>query len=196
MSGPLTAALQRLGSLDPQLGREYDLYIYVIATKTANEAKSFDHSKMDLKDLFYGWMKVATMIMNSAGDIRSYLSHLTFASEMCHSRKFSPKGLIDYDSYIVQRVATGAMPSFGPDPIGASLHFSPNVIQEPSGSPLSHPYRGSRGGRRFRQFYQDDKIDIPTGDLLFIQILVLPRRLRTESCAEFVVANMTPGRAQ
>lgn len=162
IGGPLTAALQRLGSTDPQLGRELDPYTYVLATKSANDAKLFDRSKMDLNDLFYGWMKVATNVMKSAGDIRSYLSHLMFCAEMYHSRKFSPKGPIDYDAYIINRVATGAVSSFGPDTIGASLHFSPNVIYEPAVSPSSPPYRGRRGGRRNRQYNQDDKVEIPS----------------------------------
>lgn len=76
MGNPLTSALQRIASPDLQLGREFDPGTYVLATKSAVEAKSFDHSKMDLNDLFYGWMKVATNIVASAGDIKAYLSHL------------------------------------------------------------------------------------------------------------------------
>lgn len=63
-------------------------------------------------------------------------------AEMYHSRKFSVKGLVDYDNYIVQRVVTGVMPKFGPDPIGASLHFSPNVVQESPRNPATFTSRG------------------------------------------------------
>lgn len=159
---PLTATLQRIGSTELQLGREYDPYSYVLATKNATDAKIFDRTKMDLNDLFYGWMKVATMVLNTAGDIRSYLSHLSFSSEMYHSRKFSVKGLIDYDAYIVQSVVNGTMPCFKPDPIGASLHFSPNVIQDISPSFPFRSGRGRRGGRRMRQNYQEEKLEIPS----------------------------------
>lgn len=162
LSSPLTAALQRIGSTDIQIGREFDPFTYVLATKNSIEVKSFYRTKMDLNDLFFGWTKVATMILDTAGDIRSYIKHLSFAAEMYHSCKFSVKGLIDYDAYIVQRVMNGSMPAFGPDPIGASLHFSPNVLQETSPSFTTRSGRGRRGGRRFRPNNQDDKVDIPS----------------------------------
>lgn len=162
MADPLTSALQRIGATDLHLGREYDPSTYVLATKSVAEAKSFDRSKMDLNDLFYEWMRIATNIVDSAGDIKAYLSHLAFASEMYHSRKFTPKGLIDYDQYIVQRVVNGIMPRFAPYPIGASLHFSPNIVSVNEPSSYQQRYaRNRRGGRRGRQNNQDDKVDIP-----------------------------------
>lgn len=104
---------------------------------------------------------MATNILASACDIKACLSHLAFASEMFHSRKFTPKGLIDYDQYIFQRVVSGIMPRFGPNTIGASLHFSPNIVPETPSSFQSRYPRNRRGGRRGRQGYQEEKVDIP-----------------------------------
>lgn len=114
---PINRILQWIGSSDLQIGREFDLFTYVLATKNSTEATAFDRTKMDLNDLFFGWMKVVATILDTAGDIRSYIKHLSFAAQMYHSCKFTAKRLIDYDSYIVQRVVNGTMPSFGPDPI-------------------------------------------------------------------------------
>lgn len=166
LGGPLTTALHRIGSTDPGIGREYDPSVYVLLTKNAADAKNFDRSKMDLNDLLYGWTKMATMIVNNAGDIRAYISHLAFAAEMFHSRKFSVKGLVDYDAYIVSRVLSGAMPGFGPDPIGASLHFSPNVIQELPQNITGYAQRQGRGRKNYRRRGQgnssEEKVEIPS----------------------------------
>lgn len=164
LGSPLTSALQRIVSPHSQQGKEHDPSAYVLLTKTESEAKNFDRSKMDLNDLFFGWMQVAKMIINGAGNIRSYIDHLAFAAEMFHSRKFSVKGLVDYFAYIVNRVMSGAISRFGPDP---SLHFSPNVIQESpaTGGWSQRSGRGRRNNRRQRQPNNnnqlEDKVEVP-----------------------------------
>lgn len=64
LGSPLTMALQRITSPDVKLGREYDPCTYVLGTKSASEIKAFDRSKLDLNDLFFGWTRIANMILD------------------------------------------------------------------------------------------------------------------------------------
>ena len=84
--------------------------------------------KMDLVDLVYGWARVAEHIASTGGNIDSYIQHMKFTAELLHSRKFFDESAVSYDRHIIDRFVDGKSSDFNPDPIGASLYFSPNVI--------------------------------------------------------------------
>ena len=125
LTGPLTQALARLSGVaaDDSKGKPYRPETYSQKTD-----KKRDYSKMDLVDLVYGWTRVAEHIASTGGNIGSYIQHMKFTAELLHSRKFFDESAVSYDRHIIDSFVDGKSSDFNPDPIGASLCFSPNVI--------------------------------------------------------------------
>lgn len=145
MSEPLTKALSKLiDSDDDAKGRPLRPETYSQADQKGGKR---DFNRMDTLDLFYGWTCVADYLINSGGDIRSYISHIKFATQMLHSRHFYDSGAILYDRQIIDRVVEGRSRSFAPDTVVSSLTFSPRLI--PENIELCHGASLTKGVRSF-----------------------------------------------
>lgn len=84
------------------------------------KVKSCDHNKMDGIDMIYGWTCVAEYLINSGGDICSYVNHMKFASQMLHSRQLYDLGAIKYDRYIIDKFIGSPTSNFDPDSVGSA----------------------------------------------------------------------------
>lgn len=79
MSAPLTKALSHLvNPEDDDKGRLLRPETYC---QSDLKGMKRDFNKMDTLDLFYGWTCVADYLINSGGDIKSYISHIKFATQ-------------------------------------------------------------------------------------------------------------------
>lgn len=145
MSAPLTKALSKLADSDEEdKGRPLRPETY--SQSELKEGKR-DFSKMDTLDLFYGWICVADYLVNSGGDVKSYISHVKFATQMLHSRHFYDTGAIHYDRQIIDRFVEGRCRTFAPDTVVSSLTFSPRLI--PETVELCHGASLTKGVRSF-----------------------------------------------
>lgn len=127
LSSPLTKALSHLSLEEEDKGRLLRPETY---SQSEWKGRNRDHTKMDTLDLFYGWISVAEYLMNTGGDLRSYISHVKFSTQMLHSLQFYDIGAIRYDRQIIDDYVNGKASTFQPNTVVSSLTFSPRIIPE------------------------------------------------------------------
>lgn len=127
IAAPLTKALARLSGDEDEEGMLYRPETYA---QSGLRPKNRDHNKLDTIDLFYGWICVAQHVMKSGGNLKSYLDHVRFATEMLHSRNFYDSGAVKYDRLIIDKHLSGKSDNFNPDTVISSLTFSTRVIPD------------------------------------------------------------------
>lgn len=140
MAAPLTAALAKLSGLEEERGRLLRPEFYSQAHLKVNQR---DYTKLDTVDLFYGWLCVTDYLITSGGDVKSYLGHIRYTTEMLQSRKFFDIGAVKYDRLIIDKFLAGKSSCFDPDPILSSLTFSTQVI--PDNTEICHGGSLTRG---------------------------------------------------
>lgn len=111
---PLTKALAKLTGEEEEKGKVLRPETYA---QHDVKDKSRDHVKLDTIGLFYGWVGVVQYLMNHGGDLKSYMNHMRYATEMLHTRQFYDLGAIKYDRLIVDKYLEGKATGFDPDPV-------------------------------------------------------------------------------
>lgn len=156
---------------------------------------------MDTVDLFYGWVSVANHICNSGGDIRSYLRHLKFATEMLQTRRFYDISAIKYDRLIVDKYVMGKSTGFEPDSVLSSLTFSAKVIPETTelchGASLTKgvvSYPATRTARKRRAGQQRRSEEVPLDFPAEICFFYNYRQCNDEACNKSHVCRKCGGK--
>lgn len=127
LSDPLTKALAKLSGEETEEGRLLRPETYA---QSDIKEKNRDYTKMDVFDLFHGWIAIADHLLTTGGDIKSYVRHVKFATEMLHTQRFYVMGATRYDRLIIDRFASGKSKDFTPDTVLSLLSFSANVIPD------------------------------------------------------------------
>lgn len=103
-------------------------------------------------------LSAAQHLMQTGGDLKSYICHMRYATEMLHTRQFYDCGATKYDRMIVDKYLERKGSSFDPDPVISSLTFASKVI--PDSVELCHgasltkgvvSYQQSKGPRNKRR---------------------------------------------
>lgn len=154
IADPLTKALSKLSGEEDDSGMSLRPETYA---QSDIKCKNRDHTKLDCVSLFYGWISVTDHLIRSGGDVKSYVNHVKYASEMLNSRQFYDSGAIKYDRMIVDRYLNGKSSNFNPDPVISTLSFSAKVIPDSvemfPGASLTkgvHSFQSSKQNKRRR----------------------------------------------
>lgn len=154
IADPLTKALSKLSGEEEDTGTSLRPETYA---QSDLKTKNRDHTKMDSVSLFYGWISVIDYLIRSGGDVKSYVNHVKYTTEMLNSRLFYDCCVVKYDRMIVDRYMCGRSINFNPDPVTSTLAFSSKVIPDSvdmfPGASLHkgvHSYQAAKQNKRRR----------------------------------------------
>ena len=114
---PLTDALAQLTlAVDPAAGKAKGLFLrpeyHFQHVKSSTPLKQIDHTKLDYKDLVYGWFCVIEHLLLKGGDLKGYLGHCKFVADQATSGSFVDSAFVNYDRHVVSKVVDGLSDTF------------------------------------------------------------------------------------
>lgn len=127
LTTPLTKALAKLAGEEEDRGKALRPETYAQGDL---KDRNRDHTKLDTIGLFYGWICIARHLLQTGGDLRSYINHIHYATQMLNTRQFFYIGAIKYDRAIVDKYLEGRAGGFDPDPVVSSITFSSKIIPD------------------------------------------------------------------
>ena len=127
---PLTDALAQLTlAVDPAAGKAKGLLLrpeyYFQHVKSSTPIKQLDHTKLNYKELIYGWFCVIEHLMSKGGDLGGYVAHCKFVAEQAASGQFIDAAFVNYDRHVVSKVVDGVSATFtAGDMLGVASHLN------------------------------------------------------------------------
>lgn len=113
--------------------------------------KSLNYKNMSYNDLVLGMCCVARFLLQSGGDISSYLSHMSFIARQAHLECFIDTTFVEYDRAVVDAVINGEISTFVAGyPLAQALSFH-SANHKPSsqkGKNKVNQPKGNRPGSR------------------------------------------------
>ena len=137
--GPLTDVLQKLSiAVDPTntshklKGMYWKPEYHVQHVKHGVQLKQIDHTKLNYRELVYGWFCILQHLKIAGGDVDAYLSHCKYVSSQAMLSQFTDSAYVGYDRHVTNQVIKQETSTFiAGDTLGVASHFhAGNVIHK------------------------------------------------------------------